>query len=110
MPDGGERLIKGDAYRVLAHDSNRQPSLWQASSQCLRQARSLGQKAWSRFTGADVARSAVNFSPGARAGCSAPVSGLSVSRAAKGGKVHFCRYSCGPFQETGALFLSALAK
>lgn len=35
MPDGGERLIKGDAYQVLARDSNGQPSLWQGSSQRL---------------------------------------------------------------------------
>lgn len=35
VPDGGERLIKGDAYPVLARDSNRQPSPWQASSQRL---------------------------------------------------------------------------
>lgn len=85
-------------------------SLWQGSSWGLRQARSLRQKAWSRLTRADVARSAVNCSPGARAGCFGPVSGLSMSYAAKGGKVHYCRCSCSPFRRQELLLLSALAK
>lgn len=46
------------------------------------QARSLGQRAWSRSTGADAARSAVSGSPGARAGCSGPMSGLGLCCAA----------------------------
>lgn len=73
-----------------------------ASAWGLRQAWSLGQKAWSCLTGADVGRSSVNCCPGARAGCFGPVSGLSMLHAAKGGKAPYCRYSCSPFQGTGA--------
>ena len=81
-----------------------------ASAWGLRQARSLGQKARSRLTGADAARSAVSCSPGARAGCFGPMSGSGLSCAAAGGKVCYSRYSSGPVGEKGGLFLSAVAE
>lgn len=71
------------------------------------QARSLGQRARSRLTGADAARSVASGSPGASAGCSGLMSVLGLSCAA----VHaVCssRYSCGPFGEKGGLFPSAV--
>lgn len=81
-----------------------------ASAWGLRQAQSLGQKAESRLTGADAARSAVSCSPGASAGCSGLMSGSGLACAATGGKVRYSRYSSGPFGEKGGLFLSAVAK
>lgn len=74
----------------------------------LRHAQSLGQKAWSCLAGADAARSAVNCSPGARAGCFALASGSGLSCAAVKDKVHHSRSSSGPFWEKGNVFLSAV--
>lgn len=110
MEEKGLLKVMLTGFWLLIQTGNRLFGRTPASAWGLRQAQSLGQKAWSHMTGADVARSAVNCSSGARAGCFGPVSALSMSCAAKGGKVHYCRYSCNPFQETEALFLSSLAK
>lgn len=81
-----------------------------ASAWGLRQALSLGQKAWSRLTGADAARSAVSCSPGARAGWFGPMSGLGLSCAAVRGQSSLFQVFTCPFREKGGLFLSAVAE
>lgn len=81
-----------------------------ASAWGLRLARSLGQKARSRLTGADVARSAVEMQLWCQSWMLWSSVWLRSVLRSCGGKVCHSRCLSGPFGEKGGLFLPAVAK